>query len=160
MFNVNEITENDVVKSADIIRRSYKTVAEEFGITEENTPTHGSFLKDEKLITEFEGGKKMFGLYEWEKQVGFVALETKDGENYQIEKLAVLPDYRHRRGGRELMKYAENQARDAGGKLISIGIIYENKRLMEWYKNLGYKETGTKIFPNFPFTVCYMKKEI
>ncbi|MDR2532175.1 MAG: GNAT family N-acetyltransferase [Oscillospiraceae bacterium] len=160
MLNVAEITEKDIPMSADIIRRSFKTVADEFGITEENTPTHGTFLKDEKLQSDFEAGIKMFGLFEWEKQVGFIALEAKDSELYYLEKLAVLPEYRHKRGGRDLMKHAEDYAVKAGGKAISIGIIYENEVLLEWYKNLGYEETGTKIFPNFPFTVCYMKKEL
>jgi len=160
MFNVMNITEKDLTLSAEIIRQSFKTIADEFGITEENTPTHGTFLKDEKLFADFEGGVKMFGLYEWEKQVGFVAVETKDGETYHLEKLSVLPDYRHRRGGKDLMKYAEDYIRDEGGKAISIGIIYENDLLLQWYKNLGYAETGTKVFPNFPFTVCYLKKEL
>ncbi|MDR2558836.1 MAG: GNAT family N-acetyltransferase [Oscillospiraceae bacterium] len=160
MYNVREITPEEIPQSAEIIRQSFKTVADEFGITEENTPTHGTFMKDEKLQSDFNAGIKMFGLFEWEKQVGFVAAETRDGENYYVEKLAVLPDYRHRRGGKDLMKAAEEYIRNAGGKLVSIGIIYENKMLLEWYKMLGYEETGTKNFPNFPFTVCFMKKEI
>ncbi|MCL2696771.1 MAG: GNAT family N-acetyltransferase [Oscillospiraceae bacterium] len=160
MYNVKEITRDEVPASAEIIRQSFRTVADEFGINEENTPTHGTFLKDEKLLENFDRGIKMFGLFEWEKQVGFVAVETRDGENYYVEKLAVLPGYRHRRGGKDLMKAAEEYIRNEGGKLISIGIIYENKVLLEWYTNLGYEEAGTKNFPNFPFTVCFMKKEV
>ncbi|MCL2637816.1 MAG: GNAT family N-acetyltransferase [Oscillospiraceae bacterium] len=160
MYHVKEITKEEIPMSAEIIRCSFQTIADEFGITEENTPTHGTFLQDEKLLGDFEAGVKMLGLFEWEKQVGFVAVETKDGENYYVEKLAVLPSFRHRRGGKDLMKAAEEYIRESGGKIISIGIIYENKLLLEWYKLLGYEETGIKIFPNFPFTVCFMKKEI
>jgi ribosomal protein S18 acetylase RimI-like enzyme len=160
MYNVREITKEEIPQSAEIIRCSFQTVADEFGITEENTPTHGTFLKDEKLLEAFENGVKMFGLFEWEKQVGFVAVETKNGGTFYIEKLAVLPSFRHRRGGKDLMKAAEEHIRSVGGDTISIGIIFENKKLLEWYKILGYEEAGTKIFPNFPFTVCFMKKEI
>jgi GNAT superfamily N-acetyltransferase len=102
----------------------------------------------------------MFGLFEWEKQVGFVAVKTRDGESYFLEKLAVLPDYRHRRGGKELVKFAEDYVKKAGGSTISIGIIHESKVLLEWCENYGYIKTETKNFPNFPFTVCLMKKEL
>jgi ribosomal protein S18 acetylase RimI-like enzyme len=160
MYHVKEITAEEIPQSAEIIRCSFQTVADEFGITEENTPTHGTFLKDEKLLDDFENGVKMFGLFEWEKQVGFVAVETKSGDNYYIEKLAVLPSYRHRRGGKDLMKAAEEYVKWKGGSMISVGIIYENKPLLQWCINLGYEETGTKNFPNFPFTVCFLKKEL
>jgi ribosomal protein S18 acetylase RimI-like enzyme len=160
MYHVKEITAEEIPQSAEIIRQSFQTIADEFGITEENTPTHGTFLKDEKLLESFENGVKMFGLFEWEKQVGFVAVETKGGENYYIEKLAVLPSYRHRRGGKDLMKAAEEYIKNEGGNMISIGIIYENKPLLQWYENLGYEVKERKNFPNFPFTVCLMKKDI
>jgi ribosomal protein S18 acetylase RimI-like enzyme len=159
MFKVHEIKEEDLPKSAQIIRDSFKTVADEFGITEENTPTHGTFLKDEKLLADYNCGIKMFGLFEWEKQVGFIALETKGNGHFSAEKLSVLPDFRHKRGGRELMQHVEEYVKNEGGKLITISIIYENIQLLEWYKELGYEETGTKVFPNFPFTICFMKKE-
>lgn len=160
MFKILEITEENIPKSAEIIRLSFGTVAEEFGITEENTPSHGTFLKDEKLLRDFEGGVKMFGLFEWDEQVGFVAVESKDDEVYNFEKLSVLPAFRHQRGGEELVKFVEEYVRSEGGKAISISIIYENLLLLDWYKGLGYEEAGTKNFPNFPFTVCFMKKEL
>jgi GNAT superfamily N-acetyltransferase len=160
MFSVREITKEEIAESAEIIRQSFKTIADEYGITEENTPTHGTFLKDEKLLDDFRGGVKMFGLFEWEeKQVGFVAVDKRDSGHYYLEKLAVLPDYRHRRGGKELLKHAEEFVKSVGGNTISVGIIYENKTLLTWCENYGYVKVETKNFPNFPFTICLMKKE-
>ena len=155
-----EITEKDIPASADIIRRAFKTVADEFSLTRENNPTHGAFIKDEKLFEDYRKDIKMFGLFEEEVQIGFAALESKDGEIFYLEKLAVLPEYRHKGGGRALMDFAVDYAREAGGKEISIGIIYENKRLSEWYRKYGFTETGTKIFPHLPFTVCFMKFDL
>ena len=160
MFKVMQITEENITKSADIIRRSFETVAVEFDITEENTPSHGSFLKDESLLRDYENGIKMFGLFEWDEQVGFAAVKSNDGETFYLEKVSVLPEFRHKRGGEELVKFAEDYVRAEGGKAMSIGIIRENTPLLEWYKKFGYEETGTKVYPNIPFTVCFMKKEI
>jgi ribosomal protein S18 acetylase RimI-like enzyme len=160
MFKVSKLTEENITQSAEIIRRSFETVAKEFGITEENVPNHSSFLKDESLLKDFQCGTTMFGLFEWDEQVGFAAIESSDNEVYYLEKVSVLPDFRHKKGGQELVTFIEDYIRNEGGKTISIGIIYENTLLYEWYKKFGYEETGTKVYPNFPFTVCFMKKDL
>ena len=160
MFKITEIAENDIVTSANIIRRAFKTVADEFGLTEENAPTNGAFLKDGKLLEEYRKGIKMFGLFEGEIQIGFVALERNDGETFYFEKLAVLPEHRHKSYGRALMDFAAAHVKDAGGKAVSIGIVYENKRLLEWYEKYGFVQTGVKNYGHLPFTVCFMRLDL
>ena len=155
-----EIKENEIPVSAEIIRRAFKTVADEFSLTRENNPAHGAFITDEKLFEEYRKGIKFFGLFEEEAQIGFAALEQKDNDIFYLEKLAVLPDFRHKGGGRALMDFTAGYARKMNGREISIGIIYENKRLLEWYSQYGFEETGTKIFPHLPFTVCFMKLDL
>lgn len=157
---INEISEKEIAVSADIVRRAFKTVADEFYLTKDNAPTNGAFLKDGKLFDEYYKGIKMFGLYENDTQIGFVALERKESETFYLEKLAVLPEYRHKGYGNALVDFAVEYAGNIGAKTISIGIIYENKPLLEWYKKLGFIETGTKIFPHLPFTVCFMKLDL
>jgi ribosomal protein S18 acetylase RimI-like enzyme len=159
-MKIIELTEKNLPASAEIIRQSFKTVADEFNLTKESVPTNGAFLEDEKLFEEYRRGVKMFGLFEGETQIGFVALERNDGETFFLEKLAVLPAHRHKGGGKILMDYAKRYVSDSGGKAISIGIINENKRLLEWYKAYGFAEMGIKKFPHLPFTVCFMKLEI
>ena len=130
-FRIAEITENGIPISAEIIRQSFKTVADEFSLTKENAPTNGAFLENAKLLDEYHKGIKMFGLFSMEKQVGFVALDQNDGVTFYLEKLAVLPGHRHNSGGKLLIDHAKEYVKKAGGKTISIGIIYENKRLLE-----------------------------
>lgn len=74
-YEINKISESDIPASVEIIRRSFRTVAEEFGLTEENAATNGAFLKDEKLFEEFRKGIEMFGLFEDKTQTGFAAIE-------------------------------------------------------------------------------------
>ena len=160
MYKIIEISENDIYASAEIIRNAFKTVADEFGLTMETAPTHGAFLKDEKLFGEYRKGIKMFGLFEEGTQIGFAAVEHNDKKTFYLEKLAVLPGYRHKGYGLALMDFAADYVKKAGGIAISIGIIYENKQLLEWYKKYGFKETGIKIFEHLPFTVCFMNLEV
>ncbi len=154
---IREITEKEIASSADIVRRAFQTVAGEFGLTKENAPTNGAFLDDGRLLEEYRRGIKMFGLFADEPQIGFAALEQKDQATFYLEKLAVLPEYRHKGCGEALVRYAVEYVRKMGGKAISIGIIYENKRLLEWYAKLGFIETGTKSFAHLPFSVCFMR---
>ncbi len=153
---IKEIAEKEIASSAEIVRRSFQTVAQEFGLTKENAPTNGAFLEDSTLLGEYRNGVKMFGLFEGGKQIGFVALEQKDGDTFYLEKLAIMPECRHKARGKALVRHAVEYVRNKGGKTISIGIIHENKQLLEWYKTLGFEETGTKEYPHLPFTVCFM----
>jgi ribosomal protein S18 acetylase RimI-like enzyme len=100
----------------------------------------------------------MFGLFDNDEQVGFIALEQSDNGTFYLEKLAVLPEHRHKGFGEALTDFIIEYVKNAGGKKISIGIIYENKTLLKWYKQFGFIETGTKNFPHLPFTVCFMER--
>lgn len=159
LFKIESITENLIPSSADVIRCSFSTVAEEFNLTGENCPTNGAFLNDDKLFEEYKRGIKMFGVFENETQIGFMALEQNDS-TFFIEKLAVLPEYRHNGCGKALLDFAADYVCKAGGNIISIGVIYENKQLLKWYEDYGFVITEVKKIPMLPFTVCLMKLDL
>ena len=144
-------------ESAEVIRTSFRTVAEELGLTEESAPTHPSFISTRQLEELRDNGLVFFGYFIEGKQVGFVAVEKADDSLYYMEKLAVLPGYRHRGYGLELVKHALNYAKNRGGKTLSIGIIDEQTVLKDWYIDIGFTETSVKTFPHLPFTVCFME---
>lgn len=147
-------------ESGEVIRVSFRTVAEEFGLTEEIDSTHPSFISDRRLEELREKGLIFFGYYLTGKQVGFVAVEKADDSLYYMEKLAVLPEYRHRGCGLDLVKHAVDCARSRGGNTLSISILNENKVLKDWYRNIGFTETSVETFPHHSFTVCYMKIDL
>ena len=146
--------------SARVIRNSFRTVAKEFNLTRENCPTHPSFITVRQLTELKEKRVNLFGGIIRETQVGFVALEKAEEALYYMEKLAVLPDYRHHGYGQKLVEFAVEYARNHNGKKISIGTIDEHTILKDWYKTLGFKEVSTRKFNHLPFTVCYMEIEI
>ena len=71
-------------------------------------------------------GLKLFGLFDDNAQIGFVAVEKKKSKVYCFEKLAVLPEYRHKGYGGELINFIYDYVKNAGGKTLSIGIINEH----------------------------------
>jgi ribosomal protein S18 acetylase RimI-like enzyme len=146
--------------SAEVIRKSFRTVAEELSLTAENAPTHPSFITLEQLVELRRKGLAFYGYYLDDRQVGFVAMEKADDSVYYLEKLAVLPGYRHNGYGKELVRFVLDMAAARGAEKLSIGIIYEQTVLRDWYKDFGFRETGTRKFEHLPFTVGFMEIDL
>ena len=101
---------------ADIIRKSFKTVADEFGLTRENCPSHPSFMTNRNLLALAHKGLDFFGLFIDDRQVGFIATERAADGLFYFEKLAVLPDYRHCGYGMSLLRFAITHVKKNKGK--------------------------------------------
>lgn len=89
------VNESDIRAGADVVRRSFATVAREFGLTESNCPANAAFLNDNDLLEAHRKGVRMFAYFNGEGLVGFVALEKRTDDLYYLERLAVLPEYRY-----------------------------------------------------------------
>lgn len=140
--------------------RAFATVAEAFDLTEENCPANGAFLRDAALAEEQERGTVLYGLSDEDGLSGCMALKRKDEATFYLEKLAVAPWSRNRGYGGALVAHAVEEVRRAGGGTISIGAMYENRKLVRWYERQGFSITGTRKFAHLPFVVCFMEKGV
>ena len=78
MLEIKEITdETELENSVKVIGDSFKTVAAELKLNRDNCPTHPSLITLPQLNEMRRKGLKLFGLFEDEMQVGFVAVEKK-----------------------------------------------------------------------------------
>jgi ribosomal protein S18 acetylase RimI-like enzyme len=156
LVNTNE----QFKKSAEVIRNSFIDVAKEFGITKDNVPTNGAFIKPVNIQAMYKKGINMYGINENSVQIGFVALEKAKESLYYIEKLSVLPEFRHKGYGKALLDYVCNEVKSKSSGTISVALIDENTVLKNWYKAYGFIQIKKKKFSHLPFTVCFMEKEI
>lgn len=97
----------------------------------------------------FEGDNlestKHFGLFSNEKLAGIASLFIhstpfiKEEPQFQLRGMAVLPEFQKKGLGEALVKHAENNALERGGK-----IIWFNAReiAVAFYKKLGYEIIG------------------
>lgn len=154
------LSDEELKSSVNVIRKAFATVAHDLCLNKTNCPTHPSFITLDKLKELKQKGVQFFGLFTSQQQVGFVAMEKANNDLYYLEKLAVIPAYRHRDYGSMLVHHIEKQAKHLKAKSISIAIIDQHTILKNWYKKLGFRETGKKDFPHLPFTVCFMEKKI
>jgi len=56
---IREIEKAEINECASVIRDSFKTVALEFGINNENCPNHTSFISTEKLQDQYTSNRLM-----------------------------------------------------------------------------------------------------
>ena len=160
MYDISECIGNGDAETLRIIlNEANRTVADQFGLTPENAPTNPAFCATEAVVGQMERGNRFFLLRDGSNAPsGCVAIEKnpRDGGVYYIERLAVLPERRHRGYGRNLLDRAVLEIRRAGARAAGIGIIDENRILKDWYLQYGFEVTGMKKFEHLPFTVCFL----
>ena len=159
---IREVKRNDVPVCAEVIKKSFMTIADEFGFTMENAPGFTAFAATEdKLYWQMDNEPRRMFVYDLEGIVcGCYSLLMQDNNECEINYLAVLPEYRHQGIGKQLLEHAYETAEKQGCKLVNIGIVEENKQLRNWYEKSGAVHTGTRKYEFFPFTCGYMVKEL
>jgi ribosomal protein S18 acetylase RimI-like enzyme len=155
-------SESEIEECLRVIASSFGTVAQAYGLTEENAPTNPAFITSEKLREYLMKPVVLLGLLLDEVMIGCVAIEKskREPETFHIERLAVVPLYRHKGYGKSLLVISIDMIRRIGGREASIGIMNQNKPLKDWYLGQGFIETGCKRFERLPFEVCFMSKSI
>jgi N-acetylglutamate synthase-like GNAT family acetyltransferase len=155
-------SDQDLSEVIKVLNESHGTVAKEFGFTKDTNPTNSAFITGHTLREQLEKGIELYRLEIDHNIIGCIAIEksSKESDTYYIEKVSILPQYRHRGYGLKLMEFATEKIRANGGKRISIALIDSNTLLKNWYSQQGFKETGVKDFPRLPFRVCFMNKEV
>jgi diamine N-acetyltransferase len=150
----------DAEKIAWVVSVANKDVAESFDLTFENAPKHPSFCTLDWIVADFKRGEKYFLFKEEEVVKGCVAFEQPDPETAYLNRLSVLPQYRHRGIGTALVKYILEYAKSRNILYVSIGIIAEHEILKHWYDNLGFIRGNIQKFEHLPFNVQYMRYEL
>lgn len=156
---IREADRSELPVCADVVRRSFMTVAEEFGFTPENVPRFVAFATTtERLEYQLDEQHRLMYVYICDDRiVGFYSLLMRSEKECELGSLSVLPEYRHRGFGEELVRQAVDSARGAGCKLMKLSIVEENTVLRKWYESLGAVHTGTEKLDFFPFTCGYME---
>lgn len=160
-FFIKQINNTDELhNSVKVIQQSFITVAQQFNLTEENAPTNAAFISFQDLNKMQQKGIKMFGAFEGTTQIGFAAIEKSENNIYFLEKISIIPEYRHNGYGKRIMDFVFDYVAKEGGRKVSIGMINENTVLKDWYLKYGFIEKGVKNFTHLPFGVCFMEKVV
>lgn len=159
---IREMMRDEVPAVVELIKESFMTVADEYGFTKENAPRFTAFATTpDRLYWHMDGEHRPMFVFEEEGSLrGYYSLLLQENGECELNNLAVLPAYRHKGIGKQLLEHAFAIAKDAGCRIVKIGIVEENTVLRKWYEQYGAIHIGTEKFDFFPFTCGYMKKEL
>jgi len=157
---IGEASTPDIPLLAAVIRDSFRDVAESFGLTRENCPTHPSFCTDIWIAKAMDEGVRFFALEIGGEVCGCVALERAGDEVCYLERLAVKPAYRNMGYGAMLVERVMEEARAGGALRLEAGIISQQRKLRDWYGRLGFVVKGVKRFDHLPFEVAFMARQL
>lgn len=156
---IRKVKREELSACADLIRKSFQTVADEFGFTRENAPRFTAFATtEERLIWHMDGEHRLMFLDEEDGSLcGYYSLLLRDKNECELGSLSVIPEYRHRGIGGKLLQHAMKTAEEQNCIVMNLSIVEENTILRNWYESYGAIHTGTEKFDFFPFTCGYMK---
>ena len=159
---IRDISVEEIPECVKVIRTAFKTVADEFGFTEENAPRFTAFATDEeRLKYQFEVEHRPMYVYLLNGRiVGYYSLARLENDEIELNNLSVLPEVRHMGIGQKLLEDCVERARAMGMKKLKFGIVDENVRLRKWYEKFGFVHTDSVKFDFFPFTCGYMEQEL
>ncbi|MPM33948.1 hypothetical protein SDC9_80529 [bioreactor metagenome] len=155
---IRSVVELELAECLEVINKGYKTVADQFGLNDDNCPdSGGATLKYEKLLGSYNKGNKMFAYFLDEKVVGFLEFHIVDNSTIKIGDIVVLPQYRDIGIGTELLNYSKRFCKHNGFTKLTLGMINDNIMLKKWYIKNGFYECHTFKYPKAPFTTGYME---
>ena len=159
---IGHIRKEDITECVHVIRESFLTVAEDFALTPENSPSFTGFATtEERLLHQLLVERRpMFAFRDHGIIVGYYSLKHKSDHDCELSNLAVSPACRHRGIGKKLLDHAFATAKALGYSRMDIGIIEENSVLKTWYESAGFIHTGKEKFDFFPFTCGAMTKKL
>lgn len=161
MYTIQIVDSSEIVEKVhNVITQSFSTVAQEYHFTKESVPHFPAFITDDVINKQIKNGLVLFAYVDSGQVIGSVGIKEIDNKIYKIERLAVLPDQRHKKIGQTLMNYAINRIIENNGKVVRVEIVYENTVLRKWYENQGFHVIAVDVYENLPFKVGVLTKEL
>lgn len=160
MREIRKVTEKNIPECVRVIRRSFQTVADEFGFTADKDPKFTSYATTEERLEYhmYVEKRPMYACFVDGKIAGYYSLHIADGE-IELSNLCTDPEFRHRKIGEALMFHSFDRARVLGFTEITIGVVDANERVKRWYESFGFKKSG-ECGAYLTFHCIFMKRAI
>jgi ribosomal protein S18 acetylase RimI-like enzyme len=141
MFLRNKV--KPTIARAVVLRRATNKDAKEIAM--QNSIYFNVEFKEEDIFMPEEEEKCGITIYIAEinnKIIGKVHLEVRDGVG-GIYGLGIVPEYRGKGYGRELLTLAIEKLKEKNPKDIMLQVAAKNKNALDLYKSCGFEETST-----------------
>ncbi len=102
---IQQASSHDAEIIAFIVSQGNRDVAEKFGLTLQNNPKHPFFYTKERVLSDIDRGEAYFLYQKNGVNCGCVAFEQPSPDISYLNRLSVLPKYRHKGIGEQLVKH-------------------------------------------------------
>lgn len=146
-----------------VLRAGFATVAAEFGLTAENTPSNPAFWTGAELGLLVARDYQLFGAEIGGRVLGcaFAGPSRSRERTWELRHLAVRPDARHQGHGEALVAEAARRAQANGASVLRIGIVADNRRLADWYHQLGFVTVSAhERYAGLVFAVDHLERAL
>ena len=162
---IKKIDKSNIAECVNVIRKSFQTVADEFGFTPDNAPRFTAFATTEEwLVYQLEIEHRLMAAYfdddGDDKILGYYSIQFLENDECELNNLCVLPEFRHKKIGEALLEDAIARAKSKNCAKMKISIVEENTVLRRWYEKHEFVHTNTIKYVFFPFTCGYMERDI
>ena len=95
---IRKIKSEEIPICVEVIKKSFLTVADEYGFTEENAPRFTAFATtQDRLYWHMDGEHRPMYVFEEDGVLcGYYSLLLQGNGECELNNLAVLPEYRHK----------------------------------------------------------------
>jgi ribosomal protein S18 acetylase RimI-like enzyme len=161
MLKITPANPEDAELVASLVRESFRKQAEILGINAVLHPNYVAFETEGAVRRRMASGAHVALAHLAHEVVGTVScFMHNEGRHGEVLRRGVVPAYRGRGLGLELMVYAENYLMKRGASTIELGIVADFLRLRGYYERLGYVVTSTRPVGGLPFEVTCLEKHL
>ena len=141
---INKIDNSKLNDCLNIIKISYKDRNKRLGFDENEGHAKMTF---EEINEMYDNNIQMYAYFLEGRIIGFISFRIE--ESYiKIKDLIVLPEFQKEGIGTELINFAKEYLKYNDKKILKLGLIYENKELLNWYQKQGFVLTDVIEYPN------------
>lgn len=155
-LTIRAVEKGELAKCAEIVNAAFNVISEKFGFATETDTTRILIRLQDSLLLK----AKMFGAFVGDEQVGFVEIDEKDPEVFEVLRLCVLPEHQGKGYGQALLDQATAYILSMGGIAVVCTIINANKKLKRWLMANGFNEEASGAFGGLPRAICLMQKDM
>jgi ribosomal protein S18 acetylase RimI-like enzyme len=154
-------SQNEIELATKIINEAFLTVAHEFNFTQENAPTFPAYITSATIVNQTQCGLKLFIYEDNGINVGCIGVSySKESNYFKAERLAVVPEHRHKGIGKKMMDFIEEKVKQEHGNSVFVEIVNENIKLKDWYIRNNFSEVRIEKYDHLPFTVSVLEKKL
>lgn len=114
----------------------------------------------EKTVNEWVSKSEVY-VYKKDKVIaGVFRLNVYEEYGLVLSRLAVNPDFSGQKLGLELVSLAEKLAKACDTQQLTLKTPKEHPYLVQYYKSLGYKESGLSFKPGDKYVEVVLSKDI